>query len=852
MAPENEAHRAEVYEAIELALSSGKCSSYDDVLYYIGSADPRLVKEVYNEITMPKDKAGETKKYLGEHRDEYEARRKSASLPMRLPAPDPFSSQWWFSLESIVAISEKAHELSKKGPVAFLGAPTVGYHYANRYDSPTTILDRDRDVIASLDLPENAQKLQYNVNDDLEESLQGKHTVVVADPPWYRDITNLFIYRSRELITATGFLLIVLPARLTRAGTINERTLLLQDLITSNFEMVALESKAVLYRVPNFERKALDNLEEFSGREWRRGDLLILKISQNSQITKPSCNPTMLEIYYRNKKERRYFLNKDRADSSLKSHVEPIEGFNDNVSTRNIAFEKLALWSSDKHGVAINNDSHAITILKSWSEGKSITEAATALAENGASDAQDIVDLFEEHLNIWSEEGTTTKRRDDKELNDKRKSYLSGFAEHPSNRKYNHNSDGFRLEFQRDRDRILWSHALKRLSNKTQMFPVKSDDHLRRRLSHSVEVMQLASTIAVSFGLDRDLTEAGALAHDLGHTPFGHAGEHAINNVLNDIDIQFNGFNHYEHGVDVVSWLEDVYQSPGAGGIPGLNLSPEVIECIFKHTYYRGAEPVGQFTLSKKTKHQDLRNDVSCHLEGQAVRIADKLSYLVSDLEDGCRMNLIKYDDLLKCRLFQRPPIDIVPAIDESLYERFVSQRRAILKVLMEDILTATDKRLITISNRNDVRKEYNYLVDFSPEIAVDVKEIWTKLQAGILHKDPTVRSSNERAARIIRDLLIFYCVAPHLVDEKFRSAHAKLEKTDYIKWYIKNVGQTVGLPKRLISAFAYEHAISSSLRPQGDNYIVDIKNIIQAKDFVASLTDTKAIDEHRKNYEFK
>ena len=92
--------------------------------------------------------------------------------------------------------------------------------------------------------------------------------------------------------------------------------------------------------------------------------------------------------------------------------------------------------------------------------------------------------------------------------------------------------DAFRLGFQRDRDRVLWSVALKRLSNKTQLFPGATDDHLRRRLTHSIEVMQLASTIATSFGLERDLREAGALVHDVGHTPFGHAGEYAFDRIL--------------------------------------------------------------------------------------------------------------------------------------------------------------------------------------------------------------------------------------------------------------------------------------------------------------------------------
>src|SRR5262249_44896464 len=169
-------------------------------------------------------------------------------------------------------------------------------------------------------------------------------------------------------------------------------------------------------------------------------------------------------------------------------------------------------------------------------------------------------------------------------LKDARSHALTDLAAIPSRRRYEYQDDQFRLEFQRDRDRILWSHGLKRLADKSQVFPVDRDDHLRRRLSHSIEVMQLSATIARAFGLDPDLTEAGALAHDIGHTPFGHAGEHALDSILNDIEPDLLGFNHYEHGADVVRWLEDVYWSPGIGGFPGLNLTPETVECIFKHT----------------------------------------------------------------------------------------------------------------------------------------------------------------------------------------------------------------------------------------------------------------------------
>jgi len=258
--------------------------------------------------------------------------------------------------------------------------------------------------------------------------------------------------------------------------------------------------------------------------------------------------------------------------------------------------------------------------------------------------------------------------------------------------------------------------------------------------------------------------------------------EHALNRTLNEIDARFGGFSHYEHGLDVVRWLETMYRSPGAGEIPGLNLTTETAECIIKHTFFRDNHQSSQDSLLQKSKHQDL-DKRSCHLEGQAVRIADKISYLISDLEDGIRMGVFTLDALRTCRLFDRPPIDLTPDRDEGLYERFVSQRRAILKVLMEDVLTASDQQLRGMKNVEDVRNHHDYTITLSMDIQQEVTEIWRKLQAGLLHKNDRVVAANLRAARIISDLLILYAIAPELVDSRFRKSHEGLASTAYMGW---------------------------------------------------------------------
>ena len=253
---------------------------------------------------------------------------------------------------------------------------------------------------------------------------------------------------------------------------------------------------------------------------------------------------------------------------------------------------------------------------------------------------------------------------------------LSQLCAKPSPREYEHQDDDLRLAFQRDRDRILWSHALSALLTRPRCSPLMGTTSCAAG-SHSIEVMQLAATITRAFGLDPDLVEAGALAHDFGHPPFGHAGEHALNSVLNQISSQLGGFNHYEHGADVVRWLEKAYVSPGIGGFPGLNLTCETIECIIKHTYYRRGNQLGQTEVLGRSKHKDIMKDTSASLEAQAIRLADKLSYMISDLEDGIRLGIIAESDLRACRLFDHPPIDMRQTEGEHYRSAFISAPRS-------------------------------------------------------------------------------------------------------------------------------------------------------------------------------
>lgn len=826
-------------------LHSSKNLSLNEMYGEIGGADPKLVEELYKELLTDFE---DSEIPQGEN-NIYEARRLSANLPLVLPAPDPMRSQWWFSLDTVQKLSERTWELSANQPVAFLGTPTVGYHFTYCFNSKATIFDNDPDIINSLKLPDNGEAIIYDAKNIPPDSYQKIYSVILLDPPWYKDITDLFLNRARRFLNDSGYILCVLPSRLTRPGLVSERTDLLNKLLSSNFEIVSLESGFVEYRVPEFEDKAFESVASFRGRPWRKGDLLILKVSSSSSYDISEIPEIeMTETFHHDPHKARYFL-KNKEDPEINEWVVPIVEFEENVSTRSIPMEQISLWGTNKRGFKIKSFIATQTLLRAWMNGKNQEDTETVIQNNGfnATQSTEIVTSIGEALKLWEQPSTPYLRRTPEKLFEHRKKYISDYAANPSNRGQAFTSDEFRLEFQRDRDRVLWSHSLKRLANKTQVFPTDSDDRLRRRLAHCIEVMQLASTIAVSFGLDRDLTEAGALAHDLGHTPFGHAGEFSLNQTLDEIDTRVGGFNHYEHGLDVVSWLEDIYRSPGADEIYGLNLTPETKECIIKHTFHRGNEAIGQNTLIQNSKHKDI-DSRSCHLEGQAVRAADKTSYLISDLEDGIRMGVIGLEDLRKCKLFDRPPIDLSIARNETLFDRFLSQRRAILKILMEDILTATDNRLRPLKNLDEIRNLEQYTVDHSDIIKSELTEIWEKLQVALLHKESKVIAANMRAANVIRDLLILFTLQPELVERRFQRSHEGLIKTDYMKWYYDKLGENIGIPKRFFSERSYDHIIGTNLRSQGDNYLIPVWNLVLAKDYVAGLTDEGAYREHKEH----
>jgi len=302
----------------------------------------------------------------------------------------------------------------------------------------------------------------------------------------------------------------------------------------------------------------------------------------------------------------------------------------------------------------------------------------------------------------------------------------------------------YRSCYQRDRDRIIHSAAFRRLEYKTQVFVNHEGDYYRTRLTHTIEVSQIARTIASALGLNTDLTEAIALAHDLGHTAFGHAGEE----VLNELMRGSGGFNHNLQGLRVVDHLEERYPD-----FPGLNLTWEVREGIVKHS--------SAFDTAVKIK--GLKPLESPTLETQVVDIADEIAYDNHDLDDGLTSGLIKEEDLENLKIWEGLIKRISPRyrkIDPVKRKYLII--RSLIDMQVTDLLEATEKNIKTLKLRTarDTKKIKKKVVTFSP----DMLKLRKPLREFLLHKlyrHYRVMRMSTKAKRFIRELFTAYIDNP-------------------------------------------------------------------------------------------
>jgi len=302
----------------------------------------------------------------------------------------------------------------------------------------------------------------------------------------------------------------------------------------------------------------------------------------------------------------------------------------------------------------------------------------------------------------------------------------------------------YRSCYQRDRDRIIHSAAFRRLEYKTQVFVNHEGDYYRTRLTHSIEVSQIARTIAWALRLNTDLTEAIALAHDLGHTPFGHSGEE----VLNELMVKCGGFNHNLHGLRVVDYLEERYPD-----FLGLNLSWEVREGIVKHS--------SVFDIAVKIK--EFFPERMPSLETQLVDAADEIAYDNHDLDDGLTSGLIKEKDLEGLEVWEK--------INRKINQKYakINQNsrkylviRGLIDLQVTDLIQHTQSLIsrLKIKNYADLRKINYRLVDFSKEAKQLRKPLRQFLMQKLYHHYRVMRMSI-KAKRFIRELFCEYAARP-------------------------------------------------------------------------------------------
>ncbi|MDZ4760623.1 MAG: deoxyguanosinetriphosphate triphosphohydrolase [Alphaproteobacteria bacterium] len=358
-----------------------------------------------------------------------------------------------------------------------------------------------------------------------------------------------------------------------------------------------------------------------------------------------------------------------------------------------------------------------------------------------------------------------------------------------------------RTDYQRDRDRIIHADAFRRLKQKTQVFVAHEGDHYRTRLTHSLEVSQIARSTARVLGLNEDLAEALALAHDIGHPPFGHAGEAALNEAMKP----YGGFDHNAQALRVLTKLERKYPS-----FDGLNLTWETLEGVIKHNgpLIGGKTAIASLPAAFRDYDalQSLELDTFAGPEAQVAALADDIAYNNHDIEDGLRAGLFSVADLMDVPLASdvfREVMDAYPDIEES---RVIAESiRRLIGLWIGDLVAEFGRR--AAENRpqtvDDVRRLPQPLAAFSAETAEKQKPLKAFLLER-MYRHHKVNRMMSQARRIVRDLFNLFLAEPDTLPPPWRARAAA-------------AGKDIAKRARVVC------------------------------DYIAGMTDTYAIDEHRR-----
>ena len=345
----------------------------------------------------------------------------------------------------------------------------------------------------------------------------------------------------------------------------------------------------------------------------------------------------------------------------------------------------------------------------------------------------------------------------------------------------------YRNDFQRDRDRVVHSRAFRRLENKTQVFTASLSDHFRNRLTHTLEVSQIARTVAAALGLDQDLTEALALAHDIGHPPFAHAGEAELDRLMRGFG---DSFEHNRHALRVVEQFEQRYARH-----PGLNLTFEVREGIVKHSR--------ELTPGEDPGLEEYLPGQRPPLEAQLIDVCDEIAYNTADIDDAYAAGLLALDDLRR----EAPAVEPFADAAETMYPgapeklRIFEITRGLINVLVDGLVRGTAAAAAWLADVEAVRRHPERVAVFLPEAAELNFQVKQYLRRRVYEAPELVATRSDLAAKL-RRLFEHYCEHPESLPAAFREEFAgeppHRQACDYIagmtdRFFLRAYSQTFG-----------------------------------------------------------
>jgi dGTPase len=321
-------------------------------------------------------------------------------------------------------------------------------------------------------------------------------------------------------------------------------------------------------------------------------------------------------------------------------------------------------------------------------------------------------------------------------------------AEESRGRRYPEPAHAYRNDFQRDRDRVVHSRAFRRLENKTQVFTRRRSDHFRNRLTHTIEVAQISRTIADVMGLNQDLVEALALAHDVGHPPFGHSGERILNDAMREHGEQFD---HNLHALRTVEQFEQRYPE-----FPGLNLTFEVREGIVKHSR--------DYSAKEFPRLAEYLLELRPPLEAQLIDLTDEIAYSTADLDDGVEARILTREQVRRgVPVFARLYADverIYPEASEKL--KFYETLKRVLDRLVSDLIAHSRElvRQAGVRSVEEVRRFPRRLFAFSPEVDQERRQIRDFLYQNV-YFSPLLQPDKRQAEQVIAEIFSFFLKFP-------------------------------------------------------------------------------------------